>query len=197
MTHYFHGTAASGGALLLAALTALAVASRAGTGVPCTAITDDAERLACYDRALRGAAPPAATPSAAAPPAAANPTPSAAPAAAAAAPAAAAATAPITTQPERTVRESTAPAAPAARRGQNERRAANRSDRHRRLRALPGPRNEFHGRGRHGLGADGQPTRRRHARTRRSTPRSSPAPWAATSSCPKNSGRAIRVRAAD
>jgi hypothetical protein len=44
---------------------------------PCTAITNDAERLACYDRALRGA-PPAPAPRAAAP---------AAPAAAAVAPA--------------------------------------------------------------------------------------------------------------
>ena len=106
-------TAASGGALLLAALTALPWQATPAQG-PCTAITDDAERLACYDRALRGAAPPAATPSAAAPPAATNPTSNAAPAAAAAAPAAAAAAAPITTQPEPTVRESTAPAAPAA-----------------------------------------------------------------------------------
>jgi hypothetical protein len=36
--------------------------------VPCTAIADDAERLACYDKALRPAAPaPAATPEPAAP----------------------------------------------------------------------------------------------------------------------------------
>jgi len=104
-------TAASGSVLLLAALTALPWQAAPAQG-PCTAITDDAERLACYDRALRGA-PPATTP----PPAAAAPTQNTAPAAAApaaAAPAAAAAAAPITTQPERTVRESTAPAAPAA-----------------------------------------------------------------------------------
>ena len=63
-------TAASGGALLLAALTALPWQAAPAQG-PCTAITDDAERLACYDRALRGAPPAAATPSAAAPPAAA------------------------------------------------------------------------------------------------------------------------------
>ena len=101
--------------LLLAALTALPWQAAPAQG-PCTAITDDAERLACYDRALRGAPPAAATPSAAAPPAAA-PTQNNVPAAtapAAAAASAPAAAAPITTQPERAVRESTAPAAPAA-----------------------------------------------------------------------------------
>jgi hypothetical protein len=82
--------------------------------VPCTAIEDDAERLACYDRALRPApAAPAARPSAspAAPAQAA-----AAPAQAAAAPAAIAAPAATEVAPrgERTVRQSAAPAAPAA-----------------------------------------------------------------------------------
>jgi hypothetical protein len=42
------------------------VPARAQGGVPCTAIEDDAERLACYDRALRAPAP-AATPAARAP----------------------------------------------------------------------------------------------------------------------------------
>ena len=41
---------------------ALASASAyAQSGVPCTAIVNDAERLACYDRALRGAPPAAPT----------------------------------------------------------------------------------------------------------------------------------------
>ena len=99
-------TAAFGSMLLLAALTALPWQAAPAQG-PCTAITDDAERLACYDRALRGAPPAANTP-----PAAVAPAQNTAPATAT--PAAAAAAAPITTQPERTVRESTAPAAPAA-----------------------------------------------------------------------------------
>lgn len=93
-------TAAFGGTLLLAALTALPwQAALAQGAVPCTAIDNDAERLACYDRALRGT-PPAATP---APPAR-----SAAPAAPAP---------PSAAEPpraERTVRESAAPAAPPA-----------------------------------------------------------------------------------
>jgi hypothetical protein len=63
--------------------------------VPCTAIEDDAERLACYDRALRPA--PAARPAAAAP-------------AAIAAPAATE----VAPSGERTVRQSAAPVAPAA-----------------------------------------------------------------------------------
>jgi hypothetical protein len=82
--------------------------------VPCTAIEDDAERLACYDRALRPApAAPAAQPSASpAAPAPAAGTPAAAAAAAAtAAPAAATEVAP---RAERAVRQSVAPAAPAA-----------------------------------------------------------------------------------
>ena len=55
-------------ALVLAALTAgLPWQSAAAQAVPCTAIADDAERLACYDRALRAPQAPAApTPAAAA-----------------------------------------------------------------------------------------------------------------------------------
>lgn len=64
--------------------------------MPCTAIDNDAERLACYDRALRGSPAPAATP---------------APARTAPPSAAAAEQAP---RGERNVRESAAPAAPAA-----------------------------------------------------------------------------------
>lgn len=80
-------------ALVLAALTAgFQWQPAAAQAVPCTAIADDAERLACYDRALRGAQAPAAPTSAAAPSAAAVPAavPSAAPTSstAAAAPAA-------------------------------------------------------------------------------------------------------------
>lgn len=74
---------------------------------PCTAITDDAERLACYDKALR---PPAAAP--AAPPT---------PAARAPEPAARAAASDVATPPQandrrrqRRVRESSAPAPAAA-----------------------------------------------------------------------------------
>ena len=100
-----YGTAAA--ALLLAALTVLpAQRASAQAAVPCTAITDNAERLACYDRALRGAPPPAAT----APPAAQAP-PRGAPAAAPAAPATPAADEP---RRERQVRQSAAPTAPAA-----------------------------------------------------------------------------------
>jgi hypothetical protein len=101
------GAAALVGALLIAASTALPPHTAAAQGaVPCTAIDNDAERLACYDRALRGTPAPAATPAPArAAPRAAAP-PSAAPPAAAA------------EQPprrERNVRESAAPAAPVAR----------------------------------------------------------------------------------
>src|SRR5688572_31408618 len=79
------GAAALVGALLIATSAALPPHTAAAQGaVPCTAIDDDAERLACYDRALRGTPAPAATPAPAraAPPAAAAP--SAAPPAAAA-----------------------------------------------------------------------------------------------------------------
>ena len=95
-----YGTAAV--ALMLVALTALPEPATAQAAVPCTAIDDNAERLACYDRALRGAAPPAATP----PPAAQAPARSAPPAAPAAAVA--------EPRRERRVRESATPSAPAA-----------------------------------------------------------------------------------
>jgi hypothetical protein len=86
--------------LASAALTLIPVQSATAQGaVPCTAIDDDAQRLACYDRALRGTAPPAATPPQSAPPAAAA-GPAAPPAAA--------------DRRERRVRESAAPAPQAA-----------------------------------------------------------------------------------
>ena len=69
----------------------------AAQSAPCTAIADDAERLACYDRALRAA--PAAPAPTAAPTPTAGPTPPAAPAQAAPAseaPTASAAQAPAT-----------------------------------------------------------------------------------------------------
>ena len=90
----------------------------------CTTIDDDADRLACYDKALRPAPPPPR----AAPPTATAVTPPAAPAAAASPPPSApeakstVATENRATRREREVRESTAsappaaPAAPAARR---------------------------------------------------------------------------------
>ena len=88
--------------LVIAALIAVCPLQPAGAqaAVPCTAIADDEERLACYDRALRAASPPAA------------PTP-AAPAPAAPAPAAPAAQTPASPAPP--------PAsAPAARRTNDE-----------------------------------------------------------------------------
>lgn len=53
-------------ALLIAALIALFPwqPAAAQAAVPCTAISDDEERLACYDRALRAASPAAPTPAA-------------------------------------------------------------------------------------------------------------------------------------
>jgi hypothetical protein len=96
-------------ALLLAALTALPPQPAAAqAAVPCTAIDSDADRLACYDRALRGAAAPAAAP----PPLAQAPARSAAPAATPAEPARPSAPG---NEPrrERRARESTAPATPA------------------------------------------------------------------------------------
>jgi hypothetical protein len=106
--------AALGTALAFAALwVAIAPYSvHAQAAVPCTALDDDAERLACYDRALRGT-PPSAAP--AAPPPAAPPA-DAEPAARAAAEAAAPSAASVETsarQP-REVRGSTAAPAPAA-----------------------------------------------------------------------------------
>jgi hypothetical protein len=94
-----------------AALCVLAIVLGAGgapealaQGGPCTAIEDDAERLACYDRALRPA--PAASPA---------PAPRAAPTPAPAPPAAASAPVPDAgdSRRERRVRESTAAPAPA------------------------------------------------------------------------------------
>jgi hypothetical protein len=94
----FPGSAAFVGALLLAAVVPSPPVSAQG-GVPCTAIEADAERLACYDRALRGTpAPPAA----------------AAPAATAAPPAAPAPVAEERSRRERREREAQAPAAPVA-----------------------------------------------------------------------------------
>jgi hypothetical protein len=104
-----HDTSLYGTAALAALLTALSVlplqSATAQGAVPCTAIADDAERLACYDRALRGA-PPAVTPPPAAQTAPRSTSPAAAPAPAAQ-PAAEA-------RGERRVRESTARPAPAA-----------------------------------------------------------------------------------
>jgi hypothetical protein len=98
--------------LMLAALTVLPAPRAAAQGaVPCTAIDDDAQRLACYDRALRGTPAPAATPEAASTQA---PNRNAPPAAAQAPSASVAEAEP---RRERRVRESaaaTAPAAPAA-----------------------------------------------------------------------------------
>jgi hypothetical protein len=86
--------------------------------VPCTAIENDTERLACYDRALRGTAPaPAAQPPSAEPETRTAPTRTTAPVAAPSPPAATVdAPRALATEPrrERRVRESTAPAAPAA-----------------------------------------------------------------------------------
>jgi nucleoid-associated protein YgaU len=80
----------------------------AAQAVPCTAIADDAERLACYDRALRAAQAPAAP----------SPTASA-PVAATAAPAAAS-TPSASAAPAAAPAPSTATAAPAAGRGDAE-----------------------------------------------------------------------------
>ena len=103
--------------LIMAALTALpTVSARAQGGVPCTAIENDAERLACYDRALRAPASPAA-PAAQAPAQTAAPA-AAAPAAAATAPAA---TAPAATAPGAAAPAATTAAAPAAPREEEQR----------------------------------------------------------------------------
>jgi hypothetical protein len=106
-----HATLLRSSAALAVAAVALAAWSwqpaTAQGAVPCTAIEDDAERLACYDRALRPA--PAGT-------AAQQPTSPAAAAPAAGAPATTAASAVTEVAPrsERTVRQSAAPVAPAA-----------------------------------------------------------------------------------
>ena len=100
-----------------AALHAPHAAAQAQNAQRCTTIDNDAERLACYDRALR----PAVTPAPARPPApaaaAAVPAPTPAPTSApptAAAPTTTIATENRATRREREVRESTASAAPAA-----------------------------------------------------------------------------------
>jgi hypothetical protein len=100
-------------------LTTLSWHSASAQGVvPCTAIENDTERLACYDRALRGTAPaPAAQPASAEPETRTAPARTAAPVAAPSPPAATVdAPRALATEPrrERRVRESTAPAAPAA-----------------------------------------------------------------------------------
>jgi len=57
------GAAAVAALVILAALTLQLSPQRAAAqSPPCTAIQDDAERLACYDRALRSAAPTAPAP---------------------------------------------------------------------------------------------------------------------------------------
>jgi len=85
--------------------------AEAQAGPPCTAIQDDAERLACYDRALRSAAPAAQTPAAPAAQAPAQPAP-----AAQSAPSSPAATSssPAPAPSERRIRDTAAPVAPAA-----------------------------------------------------------------------------------
>ncbi len=102
------GTGTFAAALVLAAFTGFPSQPAAAQAVPCTAIADDAERLACYDRALRAPQAPAAPT-----PAAAVPTP----AAAATAPSAAS-NPPAATAPARV--SSTAAAAPTAQRGDAE-----------------------------------------------------------------------------
>ena len=81
------GSAAAAVIVLLAALTAPWPAHHAAAqSQPCTAIQNDAERLACYDRALRATSPAPAAPATAAPataaPATAAPTPTPTPQAA-------------------------------------------------------------------------------------------------------------------
>ena len=105
------------GALALAAcavLHASPAAAQSQSAQRCTTIDDDAERLACYDRALRPApAPPAAPATATVAPAPAS-APAAATPPAVAPPNTAIATENRATRREREVRESTASAAPAA-----------------------------------------------------------------------------------
>ncbi len=198
MTHRFRRTAAFGGALVARRADGDCRGKPRRLRRPCTAITDDAERLACYDRALaRRSAPRGADRRAAPPRRPPQPPRRAAPRPRQQRPPRRRA-APITTQPERTVRESTAPAAPAAP-------VAGATSAEPQIvplvivdvRALPGRETTFTAAGRHDLGTDRQPAPHRHCPTRRSTPSSSPAPWAATSSCPKERGRAIRVRLGD
>src|SRR6187549_1617747 len=102
------GSAAVAVVVLLAASTATGPARHAAAqSPPCTAIQDDAERLACYDRALRGTSPAPAAP------AAATPAPTSPAASAAQAPPA---PAPVTQAPTPAAQApaAQAPAAPAA-----------------------------------------------------------------------------------
>ena len=72
------GTGAVAVVVLLAALTAeLPSHDAAAQDPPCTAIANDAERLACYDRALRASSPAPAAPAPTAPSAPAAQTPAA------------------------------------------------------------------------------------------------------------------------
>ncbi|HXS80002.1 MAG TPA: hypothetical protein VN818_06935 [Gammaproteobacteria bacterium] len=88
------GTGAAAALVVLAALAAqFAPQKVAAQSAPCTAIADDAERLACYDRALR------ATPAAPAPTAVPTPTPTAEPTPPAPAPASEAPIAPAVQTP--------------------------------------------------------------------------------------------------
>jgi hypothetical protein len=110
------GPAAVALIVLLAALTATSPAHHAAAqSQPCTAIQNDAERLACYDRALRATSPaptaPAATASAPTSPAASAAQAPAAPVTQAPPPAA---QAPATQPPAAQAPAAQAPAAPAA-----------------------------------------------------------------------------------
>jgi hypothetical protein len=110
------GPAAVAVIVLLAALTATSPAHHAAAqSQPCTAIQNDAERLACYDRALRATSPaptaPAATASAPTSPAASAAQAPAAPVTQAPPPAA---QAPTTQAPAAQAPAAQAPAAPAA-----------------------------------------------------------------------------------
>ena len=167
-------------------------AATAQTAVPCTAIENDAERLACYDRALRGTPPHR---------------PSIAPAARTAAPTAAprlpppqhppprrrpqprpsrAAHAAFASRPRRLRRPRPWRAAGATRR--SFRSSSSACARCRAATRRSRPRTARPGCKRTASASWGCPTRR-------STPRSNPARWAATSSCRRSGGRAIRVRA--
>ena len=76
------GTGAVAVVILIAALTAeLPSHKAAAQDPPCTAIANDAERLACYDRALRATSPAPAAPAPTPPSAPAAQTPAPAPAA--------------------------------------------------------------------------------------------------------------------
>jgi len=105
------GPAAVGVIMLLAALTATWPERHAAAqSPPCTAIQNDAERLACYDRALRATSPAPAAPASAAP----APTASSAPAAQAPAAPVTQAPAPAAQTPAAQAPAAQAPAAPAA-----------------------------------------------------------------------------------